>query len=409
MAASKCCWLCKCERYGNTRDHRLKPSLLFIALIFPVLSSWAGQQPLVTFSDPPGDDYGAGTLAYPQRADFQAGDLDLLHLEISRDEAGFWFEAMFKNPIRNPSGAANVAGIESLANFARKGFSQFNIDIYIDTDRIKGSGNTFTLPGRNVRIDSTYAWERAVILTPRPELMRQQLLDALVEQFPGRSNIEIEAIVDQSIFFPTQIRVRGKSITYFVHAGFFSGSDGTDWAITALVTGAMTIIPADLSLLPSNKSPLERLQLGVMQPVAGRSKDTFGYSGAIQSPVVDMLSPSAEQQVQQLTAMVDLTGVSWGPHAISGALTTDNSNDTPNTEQKFAGSINAKPVVLIDDLFQPESPTAVKSREISPAEAMPIADPSIARRLLTLQQLFDQKLIDETEYKQQRQRILNDL
>ena len=78
--------------------------------------------------------------------------------------------------------------------------------------------------------------------------------------------------------FPTRIRVRGKSISFFVPAGFFAGSDGTDWAVTALVTGAMTTIPADLSLFPSAKTPLERLQLGVMQPVAGHPRDTFGYT-----------------------------------------------------------------------------------------------------------------------------------
>jgi hypothetical protein len=34
---------------------------------------------------------------------------------------------------------------------------------------------------------------------------------------------------------------------------------------------------------------------------------------------------------------------------------------------------------------------------------------TIAERLQALKQLFDQKLIDEAEYKQQRQRILNEL
>jgi hypothetical protein len=33
----------------------------------------------------------------------------------------------------------------------------------------------------------------------------------------------------------------------------------------------------------------------------------------------------------------------------------------------------------------------------------------VERNTLTLQQLFEQKLIDENEYKQQKQRILNQL
>lgn len=367
-----------------------------------MLTAWAGQQPLVTISDPPGDDYGAGTLIYPQRADFQAGDLDLLQLKISRDEEGYWFEAMFKNPIRDPAGVPTAVGSESLANFARKGFYQFNLDVYVDTDRVKGSGNTFTLPGRQVRIDPEYAWERVVILTPRPELMRRQLLDAMTEQYPDRTVAEIETSVDQAMFFPTRIRVHDKTIAFFVPSGFFAGSDGTDWAVIALVTGAITTIPADLSLFPSTRKPLDRLQLGVMQPAPGRPKDTFGYSGAIPSPVVDMLGVSAEQQVRQLAAKNDLTGVSWGAHAVND--TRPMSPAASSAPVTAAGSTASTPVVPVGKLLQPESPVADK-----PAEASPAADPSIARRLQTLQQLFDQKLIDETEYKQQRQRILKEL
>jgi hypothetical protein len=386
----------------------VKSSLLFIALMLPMLSAWAGQRSLATISDPSGDDFGAGTLVYPQRADFQTGDLDLLQLKISRDEEGFWFEAMFKNPIRDPGAVINSVGAESLANFARKGFYQFNLDVYVDTDRVRGSGNTFTLPGRQVQIDPAYAWEKAVILTPRPELMRQQLLDALTEQYPDRTKTETEASVDQAMFFPTRILVRGRSISFFVPTDFFAGSDGTDWAVTGLVTGAITTIPADLTLFPSTKKPLERLQLGAMQPVAGHPKDTFGYSGAMPSPVVDMLGSSAEQQVRQLAAKNDLTGASWGPHAVNNIPTPVAASIIPVAEQKSDSPTTAKQVVPIGNLLQPENPTTSKP-ETKPADATLLADPSIAKRLQTLQQLFDQKLIDEADYKQQKQRILNDL
>lgn len=387
----------------------MKTVLLFIALLLPMLSASAGQQPLVTITDPPGDDHGAGTLVYPRRADFQAGDLDLRQLKISRDEEGFWFEAMFRNTIRDPAGVTTDAGSESLANFARKGFYQFNLDIYVDTDRVMGSGNTITVPGRRVKIAPAYAWEKAVILTPRPELMRQQLLAAMAEQFPDRTGAETEASVDQSMFFPTRIQVRGRSISFFVPAVFFAGSDGTDWAVTALVTGAITTIPSDLTLFPSTRTPLERLQLGVMQPVAGHPRDTFGYRGAMPSPVVDMLDATAEQQVRQLRSMDHLTGISWGPHAGDDMHTSVAADDVQRVEQKPAVSVIAQPVVPIADLLQPENPAIAKPTEAVPAQPVPPKDPSITQRLQTLQQLFDQKLIDEADFKQQKQRILNDL
>jgi hypothetical protein len=350
------------------------------------MSAQADTQLLATVSDPAGDDFGAGTLIYPQRSDFQAGDLDILQMQIRRDKEGFWFEATFKNPIHDPRDVFNTVGADSLADFARKGFYQFNIDVYIDTDRVHGSGNTFTLPGRHVSIDPDYAWEKAVILTPRPELMRQQLLGAAAEQFPGRK--DIQATIDRSIFFPTRIQVRGKSIVFFVPASFFSGSDATDWAVTALVTGASATIPADLTLLQTAKPPLERIQLGVMQPAEGYPKNTFGYSGVQPNPVVDLLGGSAEQQRRELAAMKALTGVAWGEHA--AAVSTG----------------AATPVDAIGGLFQEVAAVQAAS---SAAEAASVSDRSIAKRLQTLQQLYDQKLIDEAEYKRQKQRILDEL
>lgn len=368
----------------------MKSSLLLVALILSVQCAFAAPKPLVTIDDPAGDDYGAGSLIYPQRADFQAGDLDILKLQISRDTAGFWFEATFKNPIRDPEGVLNAMNgpEEPLSSFARKGFYQFNIDIYVDTDRVSGSGNTFTLPGRQVTIDHDYAWEKAVILTPRPELMREQLLDALAEQFPRRAAADNEAQVDRSIFFPTRIKVHGRSIAFFVPAAFFGGSDGSDWAVTAFVTGAMTAIPADFTLLPTSKTALERLPLGVMQPALGHPRETFGYGSGLPAPVVDLLCESASQQSSLLRAHDDLRGMAWGTHAAAPVV---------------AG---ATPVTTFASLFaEPAADVAV------PASA-PVSSPSpesIANRLQTLQDLLDRKLITGEEYRQQKQRILNEL
>lgn len=357
-----------------------------------VSNAAAGSLSVVSISDPAGDDYGDGTLIYPQRDDFRAGDLDLVHFQISRHEQGFWFEATLKNPVRDPGNVHGTVGNDSLADFARKGFYQFNIDVYIDTDRVDGSGNTFTLPGRKVRIDADYAWDKAVILTPRPELMRQQLIGVLSEQYPDRQAFEIEASVDESLYFPARIKVRGKTIAFFVPASFFGGSEGGNWAATALVTGAIQTVSADFSLFPATKKPLDILQLGVMQPVQGHPEDTFGYSERQSSPVVDLLGASAEQQVRQLAEKEDLIGVSWGAQDASGK-----------------SPVAVSSVLPLARLLQPEAVAAAKPVESSVAEVKPNSDGAIPRRLQSLQQLYEQKLIDEAEYKQQKQRILNEL
>lgn len=378
----------------------MKASLLFVALLSYALNAWAAQ-PLANFNDPSGDDNGSGTLIYPQRADYQSGDLDLQQLSISREDAGFWFSVKFKNAIHDPKEALYSSGGESLANFARKGFYQFNIDLYLDTDHVNGSGNTFTLPGRHIKIDPRFAWERAVILTPRPELMRHQLIDVLAEQFPDRAAAEVEASVDESVIFPTRIKVHGKTIDFFVPARFFTSGDGEHWAATAFVTGAITSVSADFSLVNSSAKPIDRLQLGVMQPMNGNSKESFGFSGRdAPSPVVDLLAASVEQQRKQLADKDALTGVEWVSPKIGGTLSV-----TPAPRV----SANATTVVPIWKFFQAESPSAVPLSISASTESSTPTDRSITKRLQTLQQLFDQKLINEDDYKQQKQRILQEI
>jgi hypothetical protein len=60
--------------------------LLLIVLLFTMLR--LRQVRLWSPSRSAGDDFGAGKLIYPQRNDFQVGDLDLLQLQISRDSQG---------------------------------------------------------------------------------------------------------------------------------------------------------------------------------------------------------------------------------------------------------------------------------------------------------------------------------
>jgi C-terminal binding-module, SLH-like, of glucodextranase len=430
----------------------MKSRFLF-GLLLVALSAHAAPRVIATINDPAGDDNGNGNLIYPQRTDFEPGDLDLLQLQVSRDDEGYWFEATFKNPIRNPASAFGTIGSEPLSNVARKGFYQFNLDIYIDTDRVKGSGDQFTLPGRKVSIDPAYAWEKAVILTPRPEAVRAQLLEVLERQFPDRPKGEAAASIDQSMFFPTQVRVRNKSVIFLVPAKFLGPGDANDWALTAFVTGAKIDISVNLPFSSSGKTPLEELSLGVMQPVVGRPSDTFGYAGgSMPSPVVDVLTRGANQQVRLLAPGASLTGVSlnasaanlqadaaavaakpappgptWGDAPAASSVA---AGATETAAQPAAGgSVLSRPFEAVKRLFQADpqpaasavAPVPVPVQELlqpgkraepraaAAEQTAPAARPSIAKRLEALQQLFDQKIVTEDEYKQQRQRILNEL
>jgi len=421
---------------------------LFSTLLMAVFSAQAATLPIITLTDASGDDHGDGRLVYPQQGEYEPGDLDLQTLKISRDMQGFWFEATFQNQIRNPANVSSAVGSESLAEFARKGFYQFNLDVYIDTDRVKGSGNTFTLPGRQVRIDPGYAWERAVILSPRPESARAQLLDILSQQYPSHSIKQIEAGIDPTIIFPTQIKVQGRTVSFFVPASFIGNSDGKDWAITTFVTAAQRNSELKFSTKPGGVTPFNELNLGVMQPQVGHPRDAVGYgSGANKpSPIFDILSRSAAQQTAMLSSGAPLKGVSWGLHATDehvvdttvgrkaeAAQTTNVKPDQDSEKKSFLsnpveyvrGMFREEPksnaaVVAIpaQTLLDPSKPnsnplpastgTSTPTQPLAPAAA-PNPPIDITRRLQSLQQLLNDKVINEAEYKQQRLRILNEL
>lgn len=178
---------------------RLLQFVLLPALAAAALTATAAQRVVATINDPAGDDDGDGSLVYPQRSDFRPGDLDLVSLRISRGDDTYDFEVTLRNAVRDPASVPADSGSETLADFARRGFYAFNLDIYVDLDRIAGSGNTFTLPGRKAVIDPAFAWERAIVLTPRPELMRQQLIDAIVESDAGARRDDVTARSGQCI------------------------------------------------------------------------------------------------------------------------------------------------------------------------------------------------------------------
>lgn len=436
--------------------------LLLLALLLHSATMFAAERVVATLTDPAGDDQGDGSLIYPARPEFRRGDLDLISLRIVHVGDAYRFEATFRNPVRSPVGIVSDTSSDQLSNFARYGFYTFNLDLYFDQDRIQGSGNTFTLPGRGARLDPASAWERAVVLTPRPQVMRTQLIDAAVDAQPERAK-EIETAVDRMVHFATQIRVSGRTVSFSVPAAFFAApAPDTQWVVTAVVTGAKTTIEADLNLLKQGGSAVDRLALGAMQPESGRPVNSFGYSGLrAPLPIVDLLAPTVERQRELLARDAAIAGQPLSPAAVAlvpgtaqpvagllmavgvraepppsapppavattpapaappaaplpPAVVTTPASAAPPAAPRTAPPPVAAPVAPSPARTQPAAPAVVPT-PVAPTTVAPTPVPpatpargSIAERLQALKQLYDQKLIDEAEYKQQRQRILNEL
>lgn len=284
----------------------------FAALLLLPLAVLAQPTPLLSIDDPAGDDTGDGSLVYPRDSGYEPGDLDLRSLRVFADGNGLRFEATFANPIRDPATVRGSGmGSEDLSVFARRGFYAFNLDIYLDTDRVPGSGNTVTLPGRRASFDAAHGWEKAIVLTPRPELMARQLADTL-QQVATAAPGDVAASIAQSVFFATEVKVRGRTVTFMVPTSFIGAQALAGASLTALVTLSKPSVEAELSLLGNNpRSPLERLTLGAAQPEMGRPMVAMGYTSdqVPATAVVDLLSPAPRQQALQLARGGLLTGL----------------------------------------------------------------------------------------------------
>ena len=424
----------------------------WLVSLTPLVAQTALAAPLLELADPAGDDDGDGSLVYPRDSAFTSGDLDLRSLRVWADGADLRFEATFANPVRDPAGVrADSPGSEDLAQFARRGFYAFNIDLYIDTDRVAGSGNTGTLPGRRAQLDPGSAWEKAVVLTPRPELVRRQLRDALADTSGG--DTATAAALDASVFFPTQVRVRGRSISFSVPRAFLGGAAIENSAITALVTAAQLTVGSDLMAGLQGGNAFDRLSLGAMQPAVGRPADTLGHGNA-RAPataVVDLLQPDAAAQRRQLAEGGLLQGLArtpvraggvaaeapWFTRALAAAqagAAPRARNVTATTTPAAAPAVPAAapvpaapPVVLVAPIAPaaatPPRPPAPATAVVVPVPVAPAAAPPAApaaprsaafyeeqeQRLRTLKRLRDGGLISEDEYQAKRREILGAL
>jgi hypothetical protein len=394
--------------------------LTFAFVLFPWAGSLEASQ-IFRMDDPQGDDFGAGDLVYPNRPDFEPGSLDLEYLSARTGDGGTWFRARMGRPIQSPVGRVGNVGAEPLHTLARNGFYTFNIDIYVDIDRVAGSGRTDTLPGRLVNVHRDTAWEKAVILTPRPQVARAWYAMHLVDLYEaelraergrvGREDLAaIESKVEEDIarqfFFPDRVRVRGREIDFFVPDEFFGEPASKDWAYTVLVTGAdieqagrvLNISPGAFSLM-------------AMQLAPGRATDRFGIinRGDInQPPVIDVLAPTIEAQ---RLALADYDAVAPRLAAIQGI--------SPAGRASVAGSAVPTPAPGTAAPRVPSTVTATPPPAGSlPAQApppepagtlLPGARRSVPERLRTLNTLREEGLITETEYEQLRRRILSEL
>ncbi|HUK13967.1 MAG TPA: glucodextranase DOMON-like domain-containing protein [Thermoanaerobaculaceae bacterium] len=303
------------------------------------IAAAASDSPIFTLADPRGDDHGDGTLIYPQRDDLDVGELDILTFSAYADRAGTIFELTFAKPVRKPERRTIDEIGTTLDGVARLGFYNFNVDIYIDTDRVPGSGSTTTFPGRKVTIDPAFAWEKAICLTPRPTAAREALAAIYVrdqkkefKQREGRVTAEDEKQIAagvardiaSDVFFPSLVWVTGNRIRFLVPASFLGGVAKATWGYVVFDTVADMQERVDVTAVMGGEGRTPALMVVPVQP--GRGPDFIGggrEDDPFEPPLIDLIVPPGMKQETilldydtRVDRMVRLPGVV--PAALSG-------------------------------------------------------------------------------------------
>lgn len=396
---------------------------LGLLLMFVVPAQTVASQ-LFKIEDIRGDDHGAGEIIYPGRFDFEKGDLDLLWISARSVSNGTWFSARFQNPIRDPKQGRTDVGPEPLDSIARLGFYTFNIDIYIDQDRIEGSGNINTLPGREVEIDQRHAWEKSVILTPRPIVARslleqhlQKMLEESTRAEKGRvSSTDVKAIktqitqqLENNFYFPTIVKISRRKINFFVPHKFLGSPASADWSYVILVTGAHLYSRMNFPGISHNEFNL------MMMPVdIGRPMERFGLQADAdpgQPAIIDIASNNKNYQAQALS---DYDTISGRIPRLVGVIPSGHTNNlvlknqaTSVNDQSINRDKNARKTT--PEGISKTSPGIDQMLEKDIKNTSSADHQGAAERLRSLKQLKQEGLVTEQEYQQIRRKILSEL
>ncbi len=291
-----------------------RPLVAALALVAAFAFSADAAKPVFTITDPSGDAFGDGSFVYPESydLDIQPGDLDLVELRATKVKAGTEFEAIFARPIKKPVRRPVESGV-LLTDLAKHGFYTFNIDIYIDMDRTPGSGRVVTLPGRTAEVDPAFAWEKAICLTPRPDIARSELKRYMLGEAKrelkaekgtvGRDDVavakeQIALDVADDVLFPTQVRVQGRSVRFTVPWSFLRGETASaDWGYVIAVSAAQITADVQTTTVATGFLEMQFQGLFIVPVQAGGSRYTFGST----NPDTEMLPPLADIVVPEGT------------------------------------------------------------------------------------------------------------
>ncbi|MEM6455577.1 MAG: glucodextranase DOMON-like domain-containing protein [Acidobacteriota bacterium] len=292
-----------------------------LALALALAPAASARTLLFEITDPAGDDHGNGRMVYPLATPFVKGDLDIVALRAYDVGNETMFEVEFAGQVRKTeAGAIDELGTD-LDEIARHGFFTFNVDIYIDVDREPGSGGQAMLPGRLAEVDADHAWDRAIILTPRPgaargelkrrwiKMLDQAMRDARTERDDDDEAMQRSELRDtvpdelsRRVYFPQKIRVRGRTVRLYVPDTFLRAKASPEWSYVVAVSGAD--LEASFDVAGAVGLSPQRTGLFILPVSPGTWQNRFGGGrddAPLQPPLIDIIAPEGTTQERLLS------------------------------------------------------------------------------------------------------------
>ncbi len=281
--------------------------------------------PFAVFQDPVGDDVGDGDYTYPTAPDYHCSD--------GTHCTDKFYDMTYFNISDAPTSVTFTIGVVDIGMDwwnSQNGFSYEIFDIYIDADRVPGSGNIAMLSGPNAEVTRDFAWEAAIqaagwndrsYVTHDSSAAQRLQSGLLIRRVPGTMNVEIR--VPKALLPPGD----PKSWGYVVVSGSQDGYGTDGWRSCSATASTWTCGGAG--------------QPGIPPGFQSRIFDTINATDVNQTRALASYTASTLAKVPGVIVEVKAPGtptvsVSPAPPWSKNQVVELRWNATPNAETKRA-------------------------------------------------------------------------
>lgn len=232
----------------------------------PPVNYFGETSPLIDVCDPVADDRGPGYYTYPLDKTIRRGTFDLKRFTVYEEGDVVVFSIQMREYIKTALESGRRGDGEE------QGFVMNSFDIYIDTDRKRGSGWNKALPGRDLMFSDGMGWEKMILVTPLSQFYAYNIIKDKTDEIGFQDMVP-------DIILPDYVQVQRDRIIIRISKDLLGAKPGPDWGVQCLAMGFSRVV-----------SPNRLLNMDVKSFATpkdfGGGWDTYG-----DPPVIDMIVP----------------------------------------------------------------------------------------------------------------------